>query len=240
MSLDTLRAQAARLVPGRVRAALVKKDRAEMSYWRSRFEAEGGRFENGHYRRLMLAMAGESTEEFLAGKTVADFGCGPRGSLVWAGTAAVRIGVDVLVDRYAEEFKTELVSHGMIYVKSTEHLIPLPSNSVDVMFTLNAMDHVDRFSEMASEVLRVIKPGGLLIGSFNLEEPPTPTEPQRLTEQGIRESLLDQMEIHAYRVTRKAAKHGNAYAPFFEDRLSYESGEEGYLWVRAQKPQEDR
>ena len=116
----------------------------------------------------MLAMAEEPDDNFLKGKIVADFGCGPRSSLFWASSASLKIGIDVLADRYADEFTDNIISHGMIYLKSTEKVIPLPSNFVDVMFTLNAIDHVDSFSNMCSEIIRVLKPGGDFIGSFNL------------------------------------------------------------------------
>ncbi len=119
----------------------------------------------------MLAMAEEKDTDFYEGKIIADFGCGPRGSLVWAEKPCFRIGIDALADIYADEFTDNIINHGMIYVKSTEKVIPLPSNSIDIMFTLNAVDHVDCFSEMCDEIIRVIKPGGEFIGSFNLEEP---------------------------------------------------------------------
>jgi SAM-dependent methyltransferase len=219
---------------------LVRKTGAELAFWKSRLEIDKGHFENSHYERLMLGMAGESDADFLAGKIVADFGCGPRGSLVWASPARMRIGIDVLADRYADEFTSSILSHGMVYLKSTEHVIPLPSDFVEVMFTLNAMDHVDNFSAMCREIVRVIKPGGLFIGSFNLEEPALPTEPQRLTEAVIKEHLLDHLEVQSYRVTGKpkatSVAPADVYAPFFNGDLSYTAGEEGYLWVRAKKP----
>src|SRR6185437_14216387 len=109
-----------------------------------------------YYERLMLGMAEEPNADFLSGKIVADFGCGPCGTLVWAPHALVRIGIDVLADRYADEFPEVIRSHGMIYVKSTEKVIPLPSDSVDVLFTLNAIDHVSDFPAMCSEIIRVI------------------------------------------------------------------------------------
>ena len=62
----------------------------------------------------MLAMAEESTQRFISGKVVADFGCGPRGSLAWAASAAIKV-------------------------------IPLPSDFIDVMFTMHAMRYVDNF-----------------------------------------------------------------------------------------------
>ncbi|MGZ4303126.1 MAG: methyltransferase domain-containing protein [Gaiellaceae bacterium] len=229
----------ARVMLGPIRSRLIGKTGAELDFWKSKLEDEG-QFENSHFERLMLGMAGEPNVDFLADKVVADFGCGPRGSLVWASPARIRIGIDVLADRYAEEFTSDVLSHGMIYLKSTEHVIPLPSDLLDVMFTMNAIDHVDHFSEMCHEIVRVIKPGGVFIGSFNLEEPASRTEPQRLNEAVIKESLLDYLIVQSYRATGKPRQlspaPGDGYEPFFEEGLSYTRGEEGILWVRAMKP----
>jgi len=214
---------------------LITKHDAELNFWRSRFKIDRGKFSNSHYERLLLAMAEEPSDDFLSGKIVADFGCGPRGSLVWASSALLRIGIDVLADRYADEFTDNIVSHGTIYLKSTENVIPLPSDFVDVMFTLNAMDHVGNFPVMCKEIIRVLKPGGEFIGSFNLEEPRSSCEPQQLNERIIKENLLNYLEVQSYRITKKGPEEDH-YAPFFEGVLSYELGQEGYLWVRARKP----
>ena len=218
-----------------IRNRFIRKHNAELSFWRNVFANENGRFENSFYERLMLAIAEETTDDFLKGKIVADFGCGPRGSLVWASSAWLRIGIDVLADRYADEFTDSIASHGMIYLKSTEKVIPLPSSFVDIMFTLNAMDHVDNFSNMCSEIVRVLKPGGEFIGGFNLEEHSTPCEPQKLNEKCIKEELLSKLEIQSYRITEKGPKE-NLYAPYFNGNLTYRPGREGFLWVRARKP----
>ena len=215
--------------------ALSNKGTVELSYWRSRLEIDQGVFSNSYFKVRMLAMAEEDTEDFVNSKIIADFGCGPRGSLVWAQSAALRIGIDVLADSYADAFKDNIVSHGMVYLKSTENTIPLPSNYLDIMFTLNAIDHVDNFAVMCSEIVRVIKPGGLFIGSFNLEEPASPCEPQRLNEQIIKDNLLKHLDIKSYRITTKGPPD-DQYAPFFNNTLSYEYGQEGYLWVKAIKP----
>jgi SAM-dependent methyltransferase len=208
---------------------------AELAYWKNRFELEHGHFKNSQYEPMMLAMAGETTDEFLKGKIVADFGSGPRGSLVWARSASIRVGIDVLADRYVDEFGSDMLSHRMVYLKSTERAIPLPTAFVDVMFTLNALDHVNDFSAMCGEILRVLKPSGLFIGSFNLEEPVSTCEPQRLNEGIIDRNLLSRLEVQTRRLTEKGPA-GNPYAPFFEGRLSYRPGQEGFLWVRARKP----
>jgi SAM-dependent methyltransferase len=215
-----------------IRNRFIKKYDSELSFWRSRFQIDKGKFQNSHYERMMLAMAEQADHEFVRNKIVADFGCGPRGSLFWADSALVRIGIDVLADRYADEFADDISSHQMTYVKSSEKVIPLPSDFVDVMFTLNAIDHVDNFSAMCNEIIRVLKPGGEFIGSFNLEEPPGPGEPQQLNEKVIADNLLGKLEVVSYRVTRMGPE-GNRYAPFFDGTLSYRRGEEGILWAMA-------
>jgi SAM-dependent methyltransferase len=210
------------------------KEMAEMRFWRSRHRIDGGCFENGHYERLMLAVAGEPDSAWLTGTVVADFGCGPRGSLVWVSEAAVRIGIDVLAARYATEFPDDIRSHGMVYVTSTERVIPLPSESVDVLFTVNALDHVAELEAMCDELLRILRPGGLLVASLNLDEPPAPSEPQRLTEDVLSSLLLSRLEVESYRTADRPAQ-GDAYEPFYEGRLGRTPGEPGFLWVRARK-----
>lgn len=236
--LDTLR-----LLPEPVKKILrpmgkgwVSKYGAELSFWKSRHRIDGGIFNNSHYKKLMLSIAEEQDQSFLARKVVADFGCGPRGSLVWATSAFIRIGIDILANRYADEFTDDIISHNMIYVTSTEKTIPLPSNFVDVMFSINALDHVDSFSDICREVIRVIRPGGIFVGSFNLEEPPTPTEPQKLNENKVKESLLAAFDLQSYRVSRRGPK-GDPYEPFYSGNLVYHEGDTGFLWVRAIKSQ---
>lgn len=209
------------------------KYNVELAFWRSRLKIDHGTFCNTHYQKLMLAMAEEPDDSFLEGKIIADFGCGPRGSLLWAKSARLRFGIDVLADRYAKEFRDNIITHNMAYLKSTETMIPLPSNIIDVMFTLNAIDHVDNFPATCSEIIRVIKTGGLLIASFNLEEPSSKTEPQKLNEQIIKKHLLSSFKIVSYRITKKESK--NIYDPFFTGKLDYQKGQQGILWVKAVK-----
>ena len=201
---------------------------SELAYWREQWSQ--GRFDNSYYQHLMLAIAGETSPEFLAGQCVADFGCGPQGSLCWAKPARMRIGIDVLADRYSD---FGIAAHDMCYVRSSETGIPLPSAYVDVVFTVNALDHVERLGTMCSEILRILRPGGELIGSFNIDEPPTVTEPQTLTEGALQEHLLRHLRI----VSRRSAAQGppgNRYQHFDDGSLPPPRGPR-FVWVRGVK-----
>lgn len=207
------------------------KYRRELAYWDYVWKKENRSFENAWYEKLMLAIAGEDDASFVAGKVLADFGCGPRGSLHWADGAARRIGIDVLANAY-RRFGTD--QHNMEYVESSEKKIDLPTDSVDIMFTLNAMDHVDDFEAMCSEILRVLKPGGQFIGSFNLEEPATFAEPQCLSDQDVNDTLLSHLQVDSYRVAAQGPAE-DTYCHFFDGSEPPTSGER-YLWVVATNP----
>lgn len=210
------------------------KHSSELKYWEKRYQAEKGEFNNSFYEKIMLAMAEELSDDFLRGKIVADFGCGPRGSLIWAKSALIRIGIDVLVDVYADHFKSNVISHNMIYVKSTEKVIPMASESIDVLYSLNALDHVKDFPCMCNELLRILKPKGEIIIGFNVNEPPSPTEPQQLTENLIKKHLLSKFDIKSYRITSRGPKN-DPYAHFYNNELNYDEYKPGFLWVRASK-----
>jgi SAM-dependent methyltransferase len=213
----------------RVRISPKRKYKGELAYWRALWEE--GRLGNSHYRNLMLAIAGEQSLDFLQDKIVADFGCGPCGSLCWAKPARVRIGIDVLADAYT---RLGIARHDTCYVCATETSIPLPSNYVDVLFTVNAMDHVNKFGVMCDELLRILAPGGEVIGSFNLHERPTPCEPQMLSEELVNDRLLEPLDVVSYRVAPKGPAD-DTYGHFF-GRTRDASPDHQLLWVRARKP----
>lgn len=209
-----------------------QKQAQELEYWQKRFEAEGGRLQNGWYERRMLAMAGETDAEFVKDKIIADFGCGPRGSLCWAGGARSRIGIDVLADAYG---RFGIRDQHMIYVRSTEDMIPLPSSYLDVLFTMNALDHVTDLPAICHEVIRIIAPGGLLVGSFNLFEPATTCEPQTLTPELLDELLLRHFVIEHQRVRPKG--RGVATYHYFETDDPGPTDGPQIIWVRARRTQ---
>jgi SAM-dependent methyltransferase len=208
-------------------------------WWDSRRQQDGGVLSSAGYRSRILAIAGEKDDDFLKGKIVADFGCGPRGSLQWGKQARLRIGIDVMAKNFPDWFNVR--SHDICYVCSTERKIPLPSNYVDIMFTKNAIDHVHNFKAICHEIIRVISPGGEFIGSINLCDRVTISEPNALTEKKVKKHLLRYLEVTSYRLDPEYTEEENK-------RINEELGRPGVrndpspdpgvrvLWVRARKP----
>jgi ubiquinone/menaquinone biosynthesis C-methylase UbiE len=114
------------------------------------------------------------TREFYRGKRVLDIGCGPRGSLEWAGEAAERVGLDPLADAY-REFGIE--QHAMQYAAAPAEHIPYVDGYFDIVTSLNSLDHVDDPKAAIREIARVLKAGGAFLLEVEVGHFPTPTEP---------------------------------------------------------------
>lgn len=210
------------------------KEQAELGYWKRCFRKEGHTFQNGHYQSLLLAMAGESDDAFLRDLRIADFGCGPRGSLSWIDSSETKIGIDLLATAYLKHFFAVMKTHNMIYVNATEKLIPIPDAYLDIIFTLNAFDHVADIEIMAAELRRILKPGGELIGSFNLNEAKTKAEPNTLSEAWLRDIFFAGYKKSSWRISAKP-ESGYLYQPLLDDKLLPVDDGPAVLWVRAQK-----
>lgn len=214
-----------------------KKSDSELGYWRTRFQVEGGKLQNSWYRRLMCSVCGQD-EKWFDGKVVCDFGSGPRGSLEWANGAAKRICADVLVDSYGE---LGIRDHQAIYVETSEKRIPLLSGYCDIVLTINSLDHVDNLRQMAQEILRITKIGGAVAGSINLNEPPTPSEPQTITEELFMSVLGSHLNMERMIKSPKfSGAEGGGYKYLFDytekkSPLPPLGQEIGYLWFMGWK-----
>lgn len=172
------------LLPARVRDVLrnlryggsVGAKRArELSYWTSRARHEE-RLRNEHYEEYFTEPF-DLDPAWFSGKRLLDVGCGPRGSLVWAERASLRIGVDPLVDAYR---RFGIRNHGMYYVAGRAEELPFPDGSFDVVSSLNSLDHVEDVDVSAKEMARVTAQGGAILLVVEVRHAPTVEEPHDL------------------------------------------------------------
>src|SRR5918997_1461233 len=116
------------------------------------------------------------------GSTVVDLGCG-RGDSVEAFRAAdpgVRwIGVEVGDSEYATRPDVELrVFDGVA--------LPFEDASVDVVFSKQVLEHVERPHQLVADIARVLKPGGVFTGSTSHLEPYHGRSTMNLTPYGLK------------------------------------------------------
>jgi ubiquinone/menaquinone biosynthesis C-methylase UbiE len=224
-----------RLLPTSVRER--HKHSAELQFWRQWVRENGPGPETEYYRKFMLDMGGVADAKFFEGRVCIDIGCGPMGSLTWLTNARAAIGLDPLASRYAQ---FGIAKHTMTYICAGAEELPLADASVDVVFAMNSLDHVRDAPTACREIRRVLRPGGCFIGSLNLEEAPSLTEPWRLTEKFLDEHLFAGWEKQFYKIRPKvlSTEHFGPYRYFYEDcpAESLDTPGPRALWCRVARP----
>jgi SAM-dependent methyltransferase len=128
--------------------------------------------------------------DHFAGKTLLDLGCGP---LPWsiAFHDCRLVSLDPLIDRYeAAGFPLYEFTDQVTFVRGFAEAMPFPASSFDAVIAVNSIDHVDDFARAASELKRVLKPGGALRMEVHYH-PPTRLEPQVLDDDKVLAHLGD-------------------------------------------------
>ena len=132
----------------------------------------------------VAAEAGADADELFAGRVVVDVGPGPLG-FPDACPARVSIGVDPLADRFRAAGL--LLESDAVYLAVGAEAIPLVADSVDVVVARNSLDHVTTPRRAIGEMRRILRPGGVLILSVDVDHPATPTEPHSFALDEVRE-----------------------------------------------------
>lgn len=103
----------------------------------------------------------------MRGKVVLELGCN-KGYLLqsfWERGVFAGIGAELMDASLAEA--TRLYGDHLKFVRSTPTAIPVESEQVDIVYTIDTVEHLSRPHEIFMEVYRVLKPGGICLVHFN-------------------------------------------------------------------------
>lgn len=143
------------------------------------------------------------------GMKLLDVGAGPMPSAV-AFEGCELYCLDPLFPRYLEAGFPIHYWPGVLYVQGRSEAIPLPDASMDAVISVNAIDHVDDLPKTASEIRRVLRPGGRFAMQVHYHKS-TKTEPIEITDAQF-ESLFGWVE-GLRKVQETPAKMGNKLYP---------------------------
>jgi SAM-dependent methyltransferase len=99
--------------------------------------------------------------DWLAAQRVVEIGGGPW-PCVAAGEFASAVVIDPLADGYQAEGLVAPEARDVVYLSAVGESMPLPSGRTDLVVTDNCLDHVQDPAQVAREIARVLRPGGLL------------------------------------------------------------------------------
>lgn len=100
------------------------------------------------------------------GRTVMELGCS-QGYLLNSfrrESEFAAIGAELSPDALA--IAKERFGHQMQFVQTTPSSVPLPDESVDVIYTIDTVEHLSRPKEIFEDCHRILKPGGTLLVHF--------------------------------------------------------------------------
>jgi SAM-dependent methyltransferase len=117
--------------------------------------------------------------DHFAGKRVLEVGCGPMAPVLQFYDCE-RHGIDPLINLYLDS-GWPMYDYEAKFVNAGAEKMPYPDGYFDAVISVNALDHVDDFPRVATEMERVLKSGGEMRFEVEYHEPWL-TEPVSLTD----------------------------------------------------------
>ncbi len=209
-------------------ATPASKMEGEMQFWRwlvreggdrekfgESFETMFGRWQRERLDQLAryLDLQDADIDAWCATRAVVEIGSGP-----YPAAAAARngwrqaIAVDPLAKGYVEEGLVPDAASGIVFLESGGERIPLPASAFDLVIIENCLDHVEDPEGVVTEMLRLLRPGGLLWFFVDLSNHSDEMHPHPMNEKRVL-NLLSAFELVRGEVSENKA-HPEAYGSY--------------------------
>ena len=113
-------------------------------------------------RKVILDWARKTTSSDLSDLKIADVGCGPGTTLAYLSDVTNLVGVDL--SSCALSLAKERAPGAQLVAADAAH-IPLASQSFDLVFCLDMLEHLPEPEKAASEIYRILEPGAHLVAT---------------------------------------------------------------------------
>jgi len=206
-------------------AADRQKHREELAYWRWLIKTDEGRaslfapfdtafggWQRDRLRELAKALnlAAEpatldaALDAWCARQSVVEIGAGPYPAVAAAPLWRRAVAIDPLAKGYADEGLLPPAASHITYIEAPGERVPLPAAFADLIIIENALDHVSSPQAVLAEIVRLLRPGGLLWLLVDLSTYSDHMHPHPFDEQRVR-SLLRQAGFDV--VTDRVSDH---------------------------------
>jgi 2-polyprenyl-6-hydroxyphenyl methylase/3-demethylubiquinone-9 3-methyltransferase len=134
---------------------------AELEWWQnwSRLPFYMNHSFSDYWRRVISGLMGDP--EAIPPGVIVEVGCGPHGVVRYLfKNARFKLGIDPLLDKFEARPSPDARTG---YAAAIGEMIPVKSESADIVFCINVLDHVMDAFKILDEIRRVLKPGGKLL-----------------------------------------------------------------------------
>jgi SAM-dependent methyltransferase len=203
---------AALLPDGSVEPRATRRMREELRYWARATRNLDGEFEGGlentfrRWQRIRLyelarcmgiqggfevggPLVGRMGE-WLAGQRAVEVGGGPWPCVAAASFASAAV-IDPLADGYHAEGLVTAEADHVTYLAAPGEAMPLPAGGTDLVITDNCLDHVQDPAQVAREMGRILRPGGLLWLLVDVMDQADELHPNPMSEAKAAKLLVD-------------------------------------------------
>lgn len=165
----------------------------ELKFWKNpeKFEPKAGyKSTKDRLMDINIKMFNKIRKNF-SKKVVCEIGCGPYGGILPVIKASTKIGIDPLAKEYSKLYK--LNNSKILMLDSMCEKLPFVNESIDAVFCINALDHMQNPFKAIKEMKRVLKKGGYLALSVDIGG--TVGHPHIIYESELNKQLLKNFKI---------------------------------------------